>query len=79
MPGRPVGPQPDEPQPDEPQPEPDGRRAATLSEADRRRIDAVFGDVLPSTTSDERGPGSAPEDPDAALLADRPPHHDRGG
>ena len=45
----------------------------------RRRLDEVFGDVLPSTTSDERGD----DDPTAAdageeqLLAERPPHHDR--
>jgi len=44
----------------------------------RRRLDEVFGDVLPATTSDERD-----DDPNAAdsgeeqLLADRPPHHDR--
>lgn len=62
---------PDEPLPGE-------RLPGTLSEADRRRLDAVFGDVLPATTSDERGPEAAPRDPDADLLADRPPHHDRG-
>lgn len=43
----------------------------------RRRLDAVFGDVLPDTTADERDPGPDGPDPDAALLADRPPHHDR--
>jgi hypothetical protein len=45
----------------------------------RRRLDEVFGDVLPATTSDERGDDDAPA-PDAGeerLLADRPPHHDR--
>lgn len=52
---------------------PDGE----LPEAVRRRLDDVFGDVLPSTTSDERGPAPASDDTDAALLADRPPHHDR--
>ena len=34
---------------------------STPSEADwerRRRLDAVFGDVLPTTTADERDPGS---------------------
>ncbi|WP_219416244.1 hypothetical protein [Pseudonocardia nigra] len=44
----------------------------------RRRLDEVFGDVLPSTTSDERDDrderGSAT---DEELLANRPPHHDR--
>ncbi len=42
----------------------------------RRRLDSVFGDVLPDTTADEREPGGA-GDPDEQLLADRPPHHDR--
>lgn len=50
----------------------------------RRRLDAVFGDVLPTVTSDELDldeprretrPGAEAE---ARLLADRPPHHDRG-
>jgi hypothetical protein len=45
----------------------------------RRRIDEVFGDVLPSTTSDERDEGAerAPGSSDDDLLANRPPHHDR--
>lgn len=42
-----------------------------------RRLDAVFGDVLPDTTADERDPEATEHDPDADLLADRPPHHDR--
>jgi len=42
----------------------------------RRRLEEVFGDVLPSTTSDERD-DERPRDTDADLLADRPPHHDR--
>ena len=44
----------------------------------RRRLDEVFGDVLPATTSDEREPGEA-RDTDDQFLADRPPHHDREG
>jgi hypothetical protein len=44
----------------------------------RRRLDAVFGDVLPSTTGDERDhQDPAARDHDDELLADRPPHHDR--
>jgi hypothetical protein len=39
----------------------------------RRRLDEVFGDVLPDVTRDERRPSN-----DDALLDDRPPHHDRG-
>lgn len=43
----------------------------------KRRLAAVFGDVLPDTTSDEREPGSA-ERGDAGdewLQAQVPPHH----
>ena len=46
----------------------------------RRRLDEVFGDVLPATTSDERDDRDTrdnPSDGDADLLANRPPHHDR--
>lgn len=44
----------------------------------RRRLDEVFGDVLPVTTSDERDDrDAAPAGRDEQLLADRPPHHDR--
>ncbi len=46
----------------------------------RRRLAAVFGDVLPETTSDERDPETAAEasDEDAAdrwLRSQVPPHH----
>ena len=46
----------------------------------RRRIAAVFGDVLPDTTSDERdaGAGGDAGDEDAAdrwLRSQVPPHH----
>jgi hypothetical protein len=48
----------------------------------RRRLDAVFGDVLPATTEDERddrdGVDPAASATDDRLIADRPPHHDRG-
>ena len=43
----------------------------------RRRLDAVFGEVLPETTTDERDPG-ADDLPDASedwLKAQVPPHH----
>jgi hypothetical protein len=45
----------------------------------RRRLDEVFGDVLPDVTRDERDErdGRRPSNDDA-LLDDRPPHHDRG-
>ena len=46
----------------------------------RRRLAAVFGDVLPETTSDEHDPETAAEasDEDAGerwLRAQVPPHH----
>lgn len=47
----------------------------------RRRLDAVFGDVLPQTTSDERDPAPAAPSPDGDEARDRwlrsqvPPHH----
>jgi hypothetical protein len=53
---------------------------AELPEDLRRRLDEVFGDVLPATTSDERDDdsGPSPADPgEEQLLAERPPHHDR--
>ena len=40
----------------------------------RRRLAEVFGDVLPETTSDERGAAPA-EDRDAWYTENRPPHH----
>jgi hypothetical protein len=51
-----------------------------LPEQVRRLLDEVFGDVLPSTTSDERDERDDRPDPrssDAELLANRPPHHDQ--
>jgi hypothetical protein len=50
-----------------------------LSDQARRRLDEVFGDVLPSTTADERDERDepAPAAADDELLANRPPHHDR--
>jgi hypothetical protein len=52
-----------------------------LSDRVRRRLDEVFGDVLPATTNDERDDRDAGHegrpDSDAELLANRPPHHDR--
>jgi hypothetical protein len=43
----------------------------------RRRLAAVFGDVLPETTSDERSPEPRADEPagDAWLRAQVPPHH----
>jgi len=56
--------------------------SAEVSEAERRRrVAAVFGDVLPETTSDERepdprdqaDPGESPAD--TWLREQVPPHH----
>lgn len=47
------------------------------AEARRRRIAAVFGDVLPDTTADEQEPEGAEGsgDGDSWLRAQVPPHH----
>ncbi|HWD06864.1 MAG TPA: hypothetical protein VG674_30925 [Amycolatopsis sp.] len=55
--------------------EPTPQQAARAAEARRRRVDEVFGDVLPETTSDERG--LTGDTPDSWYLENRPPHHDR--
>jgi hypothetical protein len=46
-----------------------------VSEELRRRLQDVFGDVLPDVTRDEVDEEAATNDD--ALLGDRPPHHDR--
>jgi hypothetical protein len=52
-----------------------GRELETPEER-RRRLDAVFGDVLPDTTSDEREPERPEGDQDDDwYLRNRPPHH----
>jgi hypothetical protein len=47
------------------------------AEARRRRIAAVFGDVLPDTTDDERDSEGRDDrgDGDSWLRAQVPPHH----
>lgn len=52
---------------------------AELPESLRRRLDEVFGEVLPAVTSDERDDGIPPvgDAGEDHLLAERPPHHDR--
>ena len=42
----------------------------------RRRLDEVFGDVLPSITSDERDDRPEAGAGEDELLANRPPHHE---
>jgi len=43
----------------------------------RRRVDEIFGDVLPETTSDERDADQRTGHPDDWYRENRPPHHDR--
>ncbi|MBL8926859.1 MAG: hypothetical protein JNM77_11565 [Pseudonocardia sp.] len=57
---------------DEPAPQ-----GADLPDPLRRRLDAIFGDVLPEATRDEQ-PDAADEPAvagDEWLRANRPPHH----
>ncbi len=58
---------------------PDGEHRPETAAERRARLDRVFGDVLPETTSDERGPGAGGDDePDPGeewLRAQVPPHH----
>jgi hypothetical protein len=61
--------------PDGSPPAPEGTPAETDWQR-RRRLAAVFGDVLPETTSDEREPSGPREDAgEAWLKAQVPPHH----
>jgi hypothetical protein len=49
-----------------------------VAAADRRRLDEIFGDVLPDVTSDERdrpGASGGAADDDRWYLDNRPPHH----
>jgi len=43
----------------------------------RPDLDAIFGDVLPGTTSDERDDERPEADRDSWYEGNRPPHHDR--
>jgi hypothetical protein len=52
--------------------------AAGLPERVRRRLDEVFGNVLPEVTRDETATDDPPPPQDDEWLrANRPPHHDR--
>jgi hypothetical protein len=49
---------------------------AALPDPVRRRLDEIFGEVLPEVTRDEKA--DAPDEPatgDEWLRANRPPHH----
>ncbi|WP_091675033.1 hypothetical protein [Amycolatopsis marina] len=58
-------------------PVPPGDSSSPPRRPDKRELDAVFGEVLPDTTSDEREPGVRGRDSDDWHLENRPPHHDR--
>lgn len=53
--------------------------AARAAAADAARLARIFGDTLPQTTSDERGPGeesaASQTSSDDWLRAQVPPHH----
>jgi hypothetical protein len=61
------------------QPEPEATEPGETDWERRKRLAAVFGDVLPETTQDERDPGEArasgEDATDAWLRAQVPPHH----
>jgi hypothetical protein len=64
--------------PDERPDAPDQPRRRETDWERRRRRAAIFGDVLPETTSDEREPSGDPGREgagDAWLRAQVPPHH----
>ncbi|GAA3992553.1 hypothetical protein GCM10022247_09640 [Allokutzneria multivorans] len=47
------------------------------AEERRRKLDELFGDVLPETTSDERDPSERSDRAaDTWYYENRPPHHD---
>ena len=72
--------EPDPAQPESTEPDPTGPAEDSKQESEwarRRRLAAVFGDVLPETTEDERetsAPG-ATDASDAWLEEQVPPHH----
>ena len=56
--------------------EPAAPQPPALADPVRRRLDEIFGEVLPEVTRDEKA--DAPDDPatgDEWLRANRPPHH----
>lgn len=57
--------------------EPEDSTGAPEPRPRRPDLDAIFGDVLPTTTSDERDPEPPDRDGDSWYEQNRPPHHDR--
>ncbi len=68
-----------DPAPDSGDTEPAADRGAPTRQAgfrERRRLDEVFGDTLPTVTSDERDPEPADgAERDRWYRENRPPHH----
>ena len=52
-----------------------GETAGGGGRMNRARLARIFGDVLPETTRDERGPGEERPDSDEWLRGQVPPHH----
>lgn len=51
------------------------KTAGSRARIDRARLARIFGEVLPDTTRDERGPGEERSDSDEWLRRQVPPHH----
>ena len=52
-----------------------GETAPGKRPIDRARLARIFGDVLPETTRDERGPGEERSGSEEWLRRQVPPHH----
>jgi|GEM_PF-6659746 len=53
------------------------QRPSADTDRKRRRVDEVFGELLPDVTSDERGIHDEGATTDQWYLENRPPHHER--
>jgi hypothetical protein len=49
--------------------------SADVGAAERKRLDDVFGEVLPDVTSDERDPSDSAGFSEDWYRQNRPPHH----
>jgi hypothetical protein len=61
-------------EPAETEPAPDEDSIPVRPRVDKKRLDEIFGDVLPDTTSDERD-GSSGGYSEQWYQDNRPPHH----
>jgi len=54
----------------------DSESSTTERRIERKKLDEVFGDVLPDTTGDERDPGESTGERSREWYEEnRPPHH----